>query len=197
MIKVDGLEIRRLADSMSDEEFFLFCQANPELRIERDKNHNIIVMTPIGGESGLYESELIFALNLWNKMSQTGLVFSSSAGFRLPNGAVRSPDVSWMPIKKWLALSEKEKKSFPPLTPDFVAELRSESDHLDDLLEKMKEYIEQGARLGWLLDPQEKNAYIFRNKGDSQILSGWTQKLSGEEVLPGFEFDLSNLKLPE
>ncbi|MBK8492980.1 MAG: Uma2 family endonuclease [Saprospirales bacterium] len=197
MLKLDGIEIKRLAVEMTDEEFFQFCQANCDLRIERDREKNILIMTPIGGESGFFESKLIFALEQWNQMYHKGLVFSSSTGFLLPNRAVRSPDASWITTERWLALSAADKKRFPPLTPDFVAEIRSESDELITLQEKMLEYIEQGARLGWLLDPQEKTAYIYHAGGTVETLQGWTQVLSGGEVLPGFEVDLKELRLPE
>lgn len=196
MVTIAGIEIRRLAEEMSEEEFFHFCQANRELRIERDKDQNIIIMTPVGGESGYFESELIFALKQWNHSAGRGLVFSSSTGFRLPNGAVRSPDACWIARERWQSLSEADKKRFPPLTPDFVAEIRSESDRPEDLKAKMREYIEQGAHLAWLLDPVERGAYLYRRDGAVQSLAGWTQVLTGEEVLPGFRFDLAALKLP-
>lgn len=197
MIKVEGIEIKRLAEDMSDEEFYRFCQANRDLRIERDEHKNIIVMTPIGGESGFFESKLIFALEQWNQAFRKGLVFSSSTGFLLPSDSIRSPDASWVAMQRWQSLRASDKKRFPPLTPDFVAEIRSESDELPVLHAKMEEYIEQGARLGWLLDPQEKTTYIYRADGSMEALEGWDRALSGEEVLPGFLFDLEGLRLPE
>ena len=148
-------------------------------------------------ESGYFESKLIFALEQWNQTNNKGLVFSSSTGFLLPNDAVRSPDASWISLERWQALPAAGKKRFPPLTPDFVAGIRSESDDLQVLQDKMREYIEQGARLGWLLDPQEKKAYIYRADGSVELVPGWDRPLSGEEVLAGFVFDLEGLRLPE
>ncbi|MCB9282921.1 MAG: Uma2 family endonuclease [Lewinellaceae bacterium] len=197
MLKLDGIEIKHLAVEMTDEEFFQFCQANRDLRIERDREKNILIMTPVGFESGFFENELLGELRRWNQASKLGIAASSSTGFLLPNGAVRAPDASWISNERWRALSEEDKKHFPPLIPDFVAEIRSESDVLPILQEKMREYMEQGARLGWLLDPQEKAAYIYHADGTVQKLEGWTQALSGGAVLPGFEFDLEGLRLPE
>lgn len=197
MIKVEGIEIKRLAEDMSDEEFYRFCQANRDLRIERDRDRKIIIMTPVGFESGYYENELLGELRRWNKESGLGVAASSSTGFLLPDGAVRAPDASWISNRRWHSIPASDKKRFLPLTPDFVAEIRSESDELPVLHAKMEEYIEQGARLGWLLDPQEKTAYIYRADGSMEALEGWDRALSGEEVLPGFLFDLEGLRLPE
>lgn len=113
------------------------------------------------------------------------------------NGAVRSPDACWVTRERWRKLTEQEKKRFPPLTPDFVAEIRSENDSRENLEAKMKEYIDQGAHLGWLFDPQEREVLIYRRDGSVQTLAGWTQVLDGEAVLPGFRFDLAKLRMPE
>jgi len=197
MLKIAGLEIHRIAEEMGEEEFFQFCQANRELRIERDADQTIRIMTPVGGESGYYESELNFALKQWNRATGSGLVFSSSTGFRLPNGAVRSPDACWVAREHWQELTEHQKKRFPPLTPDFVAEIRSENDNRESLEAKMREYLDQGARLGLLFDPQQKEVLIYRRDGDVHSLAGWTQVLVGDPVLPGFRFDLAELRMPD
>ncbi len=177
-----------------DDAFFAFCQANPELKLERTKDGEIIVMALTGGKTGIKNSEIIAELTLWNRQSRPGYVFDSSTGFRLPNGATRSPDAAWVAKERWEALTEVQQEKFPPLCPDFVIELKSESDGLKSAQAKMGEWLENGCRLAWLLDPQESKAYLYQPGREVEELEGFTQKLSGVEVLPGFELDLKLLR---
>lgn len=170
---------------LSDEQFYQLCQANPSLKFERNAEGEIIIMSPTGGETGKRNSDLIIDLGLWNRQTQLGIVFDSSTGFKLPNGADRSPDVAWIPLKKWDSLSLEQQKKFVPLCPDFIIELRSSSDSLQSLQEKMEEYLTNGTRLGWLINPQDKQVEIYRQEQKKEVLDNPTT-LSGEEVLPGF-----------
>ena len=139
-------------------------------------------------------TQLDIGANLWNRQTGLGLVFDSSTGFKLPNGAVRSPDASWIRKERWDTLAPADRKKFAPLCPDFVVELRSETDNLEKLREKMAEYIENGCQLAWLIDPTEQNAYIYRPGRTVEEIADFDQRLSGENVLVGFEFELSILR---
>lgn len=194
---VINYEIKQLADNMSDEELYAFCQANPDLRIERDDKGNLIIMSPVGPKSGYYEGEFMFYLKAWNKEQLRGIAFSSSTGFIMPNGAMRSPDASWMSIDKWRRVEKETKDGFPKTCPEFVSEIRSKTDPLNKVKEKMQEWINNGARLAWLIDPWEEKAYIYRADGSIEIVNSFEHTLSGEEVLKGFELELSKLRLPE
>ena len=188
-----------VADEMSEDEFFYFCQQNSNLRIEREADKKIVIMEPIGNESGHYESEVNYQLKDWTRKSEDvkGITFSSATGFTMPTGAVKSPDASWLPLDKWLQLPATDRKKFTHVCPEFVAEVRSESDNLEDLKAKMLEWIENGVCLGWLIDPKTQTSYIYRANGSMDIVVGFDKKLSGEDVLKGFELDLSLLILPE
>ena len=140
--------------------FYDLCQANPDLRLERTATGALIIMPPIGGEGSKREADLTTDLNLWNRQTQLGVVFSPSAGFKLPNGADRSPDAAWVTRERWEALTPQQRRKFPPLAPDFVIELRSASDSLHPLQEKMQEYQANGVRLGWLINPQARQVEI-------------------------------------
>jgi len=177
---------------LSDEDFFEFCQANREWRIERTSNGDVIIMPPTGGETGRLNFELIGVFREWVKTDGTGLGFDSSTGFTLPNGAERSPDLAWVRLSRWNALSEEQRKKFPPLCPDFVVELRSPSDSLSGLQEKMQEYIQNGAELGWLIDPVEKKVYVYRPHAEVQCLDN-PVTVSGEPLLPGFVLNLGGI----
>jgi Uma2 family endonuclease len=177
-----------------DEEFFAFCQANPELKLERTKDGEIIVMALTGGKTGIKNSEIIAELTIWNRQAKTGYIFDSSTGFRLPNGATRSPDAAWIAGERWEALPEVKKEKFPPLCPDFVIELKSDSDGLKSAQAKMLEWLENGCRLAWLLDPQEGKLYIYQPGKEVEVQEGFTGRLSGAEILPGFELDLKLLR---
>src|SRR5262245_26136093 len=157
-------------DEFSDEDYWQFCAKHKDLRIEMTSEGQMIIMMPVGGEGSHRNFNLITEFGIWAKNDQTGIGFDSSGGFRLPNKAKRSPDVSWLKRERWEALSAKERKKFLPLCPDFAVELRSETDRLKKLQDKMQEYIENGAQLGWLIDPIEKKVHVYRPNAAVKIL---------------------------
>ena len=175
---------------LTDEQFFLLCQHNRELRFERTAKGEILIMPPTGGETGNRNADLTFQLQAWSRQNNLGKAFDSSTGFKLPNGANRSPDASWVKRDRWFALTPEQRKKFLPLCPDFVVELRSPSDALKETQEKMQEYIDNGARLGWLIDPQTRRVEIYRPNQNVEILEN-PATLSGSDVLPGFVLDLN------
>ncbi|MBV9385345.1 MAG: Uma2 family endonuclease [Chroococcidiopsidaceae cyanobacterium CP_BM_ER_R8_30] len=177
---------------LTDNAFYALCRANPEIKLERTSFGELVVMPPTGGETGRRNSELTFQLQAWNREYQLGVTFDSSTMFQLPNGAYRSPDAAWVMLERWEALSLREREEFPPICPDFVVELRSPSDSLKALQNKMQEYVDNGARLGWLLNPQEQLVEVYRRGQEKEVLSSPTH-LSGEEVLPGFVLDLRGI----
>lgn len=162
---------------------------NDTLGLELTAEGNLIVMSPAGGEISDQEAEITFHLRGWTKRDGTGKSFSSSAGFTLLNGATRSPDASWVARSRWEALKRDQRQKYPPLCPDFVIALRSPSDRLHVLQLKMQEWIENGARLGWLIDPDAKRVYVYRPDAPVQQLND-PETVSGEPVLPGFTLDL-------
>lgn len=180
----------RTVTPMSDDEFFEFCQINDTLEFERDSHGNIIVMSPTGSIGGGFNADVITALNVWNKQAGLGKVFESSSGFKLPDGSVRSPDVSWIRKDRWNAISREKKLKFAPICPDFVIEIRSVSDGLSYLMDKMSEYIANGAKLGWLIDPFGEKVYVFRTHGTVEVRQ-INETLSDHELLPGFSIDLT------
>ncbi len=181
------LELRTLHppryQKFDDEFFFALCQANETARLERDSNGNIILMPPTGTETGRYNAELSVEIGIWNRHKKLGYIFDSSTGFKLPNSAVRSPDMSWISQDHWEAISKIDKQGFAPLCPDFVVEIRSKSDDLKELKEKMEEYRDNGCRLGWLIDRAGKQVFIYRENGSIEIKQGTTVNLSGEDIL--------------
>lgn len=179
---------------LTNQEFFELCQANSEAKLERTKDGEIIIMPPTGGFTGKINKNILFDLEVWNRKAKLGETFDSSTGFNLPNGATRSPDASWVAQNRWDALSEAEKKQFPPLCPDFVIELMSETDSLVRAKKKMEEWLENGARLGWLFFPNDEKAFIYRPSKPTEEIIDYRRTLSGEDVLPGFSFDLNILK---
>lgn len=178
---------------MTDDEFFDFCRANDPLELERDKNGNIIIVSPTGSKTGLRNVTLIGEVYAWNKYSELGYTFDSSTGFKLPNGATRSPDVAWIQKDRWEAIPEDQQEKFAPLCPDFVIELHSASDDLNYLQNKMEEYRSTGCRLGWLIDRKAQQVFIYRLDQPIDVISSFAQLLTGEDVLPGFTFDLALL----
>jgi Uma2 family endonuclease len=174
---------------LDEEQFFQFCQLNRELEIERTAEGDIIITAPEAGSSGLGSSKLNMIIGLWAERDGTGQVFGSSTGFRLPNGATRSPDVAWVRNDRLDALSEEEWHRFLPLCPDFVLELRSPSDSLEDLQRKLEEYRDNGAQLGWLLDPVNKRVHVYRPGATIAVLDN-PASIVGEPVLPGFVLDV-------
>jgi len=171
--------------SLTHEQFYQLCMANRDLKLERSSTGELIVVAPVGGTSGNQEAELLITIGLWNKQSKLGIVFSSSTIFHLPNGADRGPDIAWVALERWQALNPEEQEKFPPLCPDFVIELRSRSDRLLPLQAKMQEYLDNGLRLGWLINPQDQQVEIYRPNQAPEILS-FPVQLSGESVLPSF-----------
>lgn len=175
---------------ITDEQFYQLCITNRELKLERTAKGDLIIMPPTGGETSKFNSEVNLDLGLWNRQTKLGITFDSSGGFKLPNGADRSPDAAWIPLTKWESLTPKQQEKFPPICPDFVIELRSPSDSLKLLQEKMPEYIENGTRLGWLINRKSRQVEIYRQGREKEILENPTT-LSGEDILPGFVLNLS------
>lgn len=175
---------------VTEDKFFEFCQLNAEWRIERTAQGEVLIMPPTGGETGSRETKLSTQLTNWAEQDGTGVAFGSSTGFDLPNGATRSPDASWVERSRLEMLTTEQKKKFLPLCPDFVIELRSPSDRLDDLKEKMQEYIDNGARLGWLLDPISRRVYVYLPGSPVECLDN-PPNISADPVLPGFKLDLA------
>ena len=178
--------------NLTDEQFFMLCQNNPDLRFERTAHGELIIMPPTGGITGDRNSDLNYQLRGWSRKNKLGKTFDSSTGFKLPNGANRSPDASWVKMERWNALTEDEKEKYIPLCPDFVVELMSPSDTLEKTRAKMKEYMDNGASLGWLINRKQKQIEIYRPNQEAEILN-FPQTLSGEDVLPGFILDLTEI----
>ncbi|MBU7586583.1 MAG: Uma2 family endonuclease [Nostoc sp. TH1S01] len=176
---------------LTDEQFFEICQNNRDIRFERTAQGEIIIMPPTGWENGNRNVKLIFRLESWANVDGTGLVFDSSTGFILPNGATRSPDAAWVKRARIEALNPDPAK-FLPMAPDFVVELRSPTDSLERLQLKMQEYIDNGVLLGWLIDPQNQRVEIYRQGQEVKVLQS-PSNLSGEDILPGFILDLSQI----
>lgn len=173
----------------TDDELYEMCQANRLLRIERTAQGELLIMPPTGGKTGHRSLRLGAQLANWADADGTGLAFDSSTGFILPNGAERSPDASWVRRERWDALTPEQQEKFPPLCPDFVVELRSPSDRLDTLLSKMEEYVDNGARMAWLIDPYDERVHVHRPDHDPQALDA-LESLTGDPVLRGFVLDL-------
>lgn len=176
---------------LTDDQFFQLCQNNRDLRLERTAEGELIIMPPTGWESGNRNSRLTQRLGNWTDADGTGLAFDSSTGFKLANGANRSPDASWVSRQRLAALNPDPAK-FLPMAPDFAVELRSANDSLKTVQQKMQEYIDNGVRLGWLIDPQNQRVEIYRPNRDVEVLQSPTS-LSGEDVLPGFVLDLTQI----
>lgn len=194
-IKVDGWEIQEIRPVMNEEEFFAFCRRNPNMKIEQDKHGNIIIMLPVSYFSGNQESEILADLVLWNRKTKLGKTFSASTLFVLPDDEKRMPDAAWVSLEKDRKLSKRQKMTFAHIVPDFIIEVRSPSDNLANLKKKMREvWITNGVRLAWLIDPENQKAWVFVKDEAAQEVGNFDQKLSGGDVLPGFEFDLGVLE---
>ncbi|MBD2360728.1 Uma2 family endonuclease [Anabaena minutissima FACHB-250] len=174
---------------LSEDQFYQLCRDNPDIKFERNANGELIVMPPTGGETGKSNAKLTTRFVLWNEQTQLGEVFDSSTCFQLPNGANRSPDVSWIEISRWNALSLEQREKFPPIAPDFVLELMSPSDSLSETQAKMQEYMNAGVKLGWLIDRKTRRVEIYRQGQPKEVLESPTN-LSGEDILIGFTLDL-------
>ena len=177
---------------LTSEQFYQLCEENPELKLERNANGELIVMPPTGGETGKRNLTAGAQLWTWNEQTELGEAFDSSTGFTLPNKADRSPDVSWVEKSRWSALTPEQKDKFIPLCPDFVIELLSPSDSLKKTQEKMQEYMENGCRLGWLINRKKREVEIYRRGQDVEVLQS-PLTLSGENVLPGFVLNLQKI----
>ena len=177
---------------MTPDEFWDFCAQNRKLRAELTIDGDVIIMPPTGFETGHRNSEINFQLTAWAKKDKTGTVTDSNGAYVLKNGAVYAPDAAWTRKERLERFSAEELKKFLPLCPDFVIELRSESDTLKDLQAKMAEFFESGARLGWLIDPKEKRVHVYRSEAEAEILEA-PQSVSGENVLVGFTLDLTEI----
>jgi Uma2 family endonuclease len=185
----------RPALEMDEEQFFEFCQLNRDWRIERTAEGDLEIMPPTGGETGNRNAILNYQLTAWALRDGTGAAFDSSCGFDLPNGATRSPDASWARRESLSGLTAEQRRRFLPPCPDFVVELRSPSDPPAAVEAKMREYVDNGARLGWLIDPETRRAHVYRLTEPAQILEN-PDRLSGDPVLPGFVLDLRQIREP-
>jgi len=177
---------------VTHEQFQQIAAVNRDLRLERTATGELIVMPPTGSDTGKRNLDIEGQVWLWNRQTKLGVAFNSSTGFQLPNGADRSPDASWVKLERWQTLTAKEQEGFAPICPDFVVELPSKSDSMEPLREKMREYIANGSRLGWLIDRKNKKVEIYRHDRDVEILDN-PSTLSGEDVLPGFILDLTDV----
>ncbi|MCC5641773.1 Uma2 family endonuclease [Nostoc sp. CHAB 5824] len=178
---------------MTDEQFFEFCQVNRDLRIERNKFGELVIMPPTGSETGNRAGNISGQLWVWSEEDGTGITFSSSTEFKLSTGAERSPDASWIKLERWNSLSPEQQRKFAPICPDFVVELKSPSDNLQTLKEKMEEYMnEPGIQLGWLIDRKQRKVYIYRPGLPEECLDN-PASVSGESVLPGFILNMSKV----
>jgi Uma2 family endonuclease len=177
---------------LTDDQFFQLCQENENIRLERTAKGELIIMSPAGGETGNRNAGLTAQLWIWNDRTKLGQVFDSSTGFKLPNGADRSPDASWVTLERWNSLTAEQQKKFPPLCPDFVVELMSPSDSLKETQDKMKEYQDNGARLGWLINRKSRQVEIYRQGAEVEVLES-PASLLGEDVLYGFVLNLDSI----
>jgi Uma2 family endonuclease len=177
---------------VSDHDFWRLCQVNPDLRLERNASGELIVMPPAAPDSGHRNAGITAQLWNWNQKTGLGIDFDSSAGFTLPNTAIRGPDASWMTRARWDALPKQEREKFSHICPDFVVELRSKNDDMSKLREKMEEYIAQGIKLGWLINPRGGIVEIYRPSQPVEVLER-PATLSREDVLPGFVLDLKGI----
>ncbi len=177
---------------LTDEQFYQLCQENQDVQLERNAKGEIIVMHPSGGETSRSNSALNLQVGLWNEQTQLGEVFDSNGGFSLPKGGDRAPDVAWVKKERWDSLTPEQKEKFLPLCPDFLIELLSPSDSLKKTQEKMQEYLDNGLRLGWLINRKTQEVEIYRQGQDVEILES-PSTLSGEDVLPGFILNLQKI----
>ncbi len=186
------LDFRDVLKKINDDEFENFCRHNPDVEIELTKEGELIIMPPTGGRTGIRNFSLIGYFFNWLEKDKSGVGFDSSTVFKLPNGAKRSPDLAWITNERWEKLTNVEQEKFPPLCPDFVVELRSPSDSLVNLQNKMEEYIENGAVLGWLIDPLEKKVHVYRPDAEIKVLDN-PKQVSGEPLLKGFALNVKKL----
>ncbi len=186
------LNFRPLLD-FTDDQFYQLCQSNPDAKLERTATGEIVIMSPTGGHTGNKNLDILGQLWVWiSQNRELGFGFDSSTGFKLPNGALRSPDASWIKLERWESLTPDQRRKFPPLAPDFVVEVKSVTDSVEEVRVKMREYRDNGVRLGWLINPQDKIVEIYRLLKDVEVLESPLMVL-GEDVLPGFVLDLKRI----
>ncbi|MDJ0897887.1 MAG: Uma2 family endonuclease [Xenococcus sp. MO_188.B8] len=179
-------------EPITDEYFHQLCCLNPELKLETNSQGELIIMSPTGGETGRRNLDLEGQFWYWNKQYKLGVVFDSSTGFTLPSGAKRSPDVSWITLDRWNSLTSEEKKGFAPIAPDFVLELMSPNDDLLTVQKKMKEYMSNGVRLGWLINPEDKQVEVY-SLGKAKELLEHPNTIANNDVLPGLVLELDTI----
>ena len=189
---IETINISALANPLTDEQFEQLCTQNRDTKFEMTSQGKLIVMSPTGSESGRQNADLLVQIGTWNRRSKLGVVFDSSTGFTLPNSAKRSPDVSWIELSRWNQLTQKQRRKFAPIAPDFVLELLSPNDRLQDVQLKMSEYRECGVKLGWLIYPEEQRVEIYRLEKEVEILTA-PQSLSGEDLMPGLTVELEEI----
>jgi len=177
---------------LTDDQFEQICHNNRDLKFERTANATLVVMSLTGGDTGERNAELNGQLWLWNRQARLGHLYDSSTGFRLPNGAIRSPDAAWVSQGRWEALTPEQRQKWVPLCPDFVVELKSNSDDIEDLRLKMPEYLNNGLRLGWLIDPEMQTVEVYRSHQPVESLSNPTE-ISAEDIMPGFVLSLAGI----
>ena len=177
---------------VTHKKFERLCREYPDLRLELTSSGDLIVMPPTTTLTGKRCCNLVYQVAAWARKDGTGIGFGSSTGYTLPNGAIRSPDASWMKLQKWDSLTDQQKNSFASICPDFAVELRSQSDSLPTLLNKMEEYMENGASLGWLIDPQRRRVYVYRT-GEEMVVLEDPAVVSGDPLLPGFELQMHEI----
>ncbi len=177
---------------LTDQQFEQICQSNPDLKFERTALGALVIVALTGGETGRRNIKLSARLENWSSQANLGVAFDSSTGFRLPNGSIRSPDAAWIRLDRWQSLTADQRRKIVPLCPDFVVELRSSSDERDDLQAKLQEYLENGVRLGWLIDPELQEVEIYVPSRSVEVLIH-PRYVSGDDILPGFQLDLSGI----
>ena len=189
---MEEILIQTNAAKLTDEQFFQLCVENKGIRFERDKNKNIIIMAPTGGDTSNSNIKLGTDLEIWNRKNKLGYCFESNGGFTLPNGAIHAADVAWIPKEKWEAVSKDDREKFAHICPDFVIELMSKSDSLKRSIGKMEEWMENGSRLGFLIDPNTRTTHVYLPNQEATI-HPFTETIMGGDVLPGFELKLSDI----
>jgi Uma2 family endonuclease len=195
-IPSDRIFSLRFEEQLTQAEFEDFCARHPELRVEREPDGQLTIMTPIHLLSGGQQADFMADLVLYARATNSGKAYSSNTGFTLPDGSVRAADGAFVSNEQLEGLTDAEKHSFAPVVPEFIIEVRSDTDSVGKLLSKMKEvWIKNGVRLAWLIDPLNRVSYIFRADGSEEVLKGFDRELSGEDVLPGFTFDLRILEV--
>lgn len=192
---VSTFKIQADRTAITDEEFEKICRENRDRKFERTAQGELVIMSLTGGSTGERNAELNGQLWLWNRQAKLGHIYDSSTGFRLPNGAIRSPDAAWVSQSRWDALTPEQRKKWVPLCPDFVVELKSPSDDIADLQTKMLEYQENGLRLGWLIDPDRQLVEVYQADRSMELLSN-PEEISADEIMAGFVIKLTGILTP-